>query len=167
MSRHTSKGPIRIGALGPKMSTRPYLRDGRAPPPVSRTTSKVMRANRGKDTKPELALRKALRAVGLLGYRLHKRDLPGRPDVSFGRPKVAVQIHGCYWHRCPRCRLSIPKVHQAFWKNKFNRNRARDRRDRRRLEREGWRVVTVWECEVHKDPTRAAQRVLALVKDRR
>jgi DNA mismatch endonuclease (patch repair protein) len=145
------------------MPGRSYPRDGRAPPPTSDATSKVMRANRGKDTQPELTLRRALRAAGLGGYRIHRRDLPGRPDVSFGRAKVAVLLNGCFWHRCPRCRLPLPKSHKAFWKDKFDRNRARDRRDRHHLERRGWRVVTVWECEVQGDAAGAVRRIAALV----
>lgn len=145
------------------MTMRPYLRDGRAPLPARKSTSEVMRANRGKDTKPELALRRALRAGGLVGYRVHRDDLPGRPDVSFGRAMVAVQVHGCYWHRCPHCHLPLPKTHTAFWTEKFDRNRRRDRRDRRRLERMGWRVLTLWECEIREDPGSAAGRVRSLM----
>ena len=145
------------------MTMRPYLRDGRAPLPARESTSEVMRANRGKDTWPELTLRRALRASGLVGYRVHRSDLPGRPDVSFGRARVAVLVHGCYWHRCPRCHLPLPKTHTAFWREKFDRNRRRDQRDRRRLERMGWRVLTLWECEIAEDPSGAAGKVRSLM----
>lgn len=80
-----------------------YIRDGRAPIPESEITSKVMSAVRGKDTKPELALRKALKDVGIQGYRLHWKRAPGRPDIAYPGSKVAIFVHGCFWHRCPYC----------------------------------------------------------------
>ncbi|MCI4322862.1 MAG: very short patch repair endonuclease [Thermoplasmata archaeon] len=122
-----------------------------------------MQANRGKDTAPELALRKALRARGLTGYRLQPKGLPGRPDVTFVLSRVAIFVHGCYWHRCPHCRLPLPKTHSAFWRDKFEQNKERDRRDRQLLEKAGWRVLTLWECELDDDVGLAAERVAALL----
>lgn len=125
-----------------------YLRDGRAPEPSSEITSRVMSANKGKNTKPEIVLRKALWATGLKGYRLHRKDLPGRPDIAFVKNKLAIFINGCYWHRCPKCKLSLPKTHTAFWKDKFKRNVKRDVAKRKLLKTNGWKVLTLWECDV-------------------
>lgn len=107
-----------------------------------------MQANRSKDTKPELRVRAALREAGLTGYRLHWKKAPGRPDVCFPGRRVAIFVHGCFWHRCPHCSPSHPKTHSAFWQDKFARNRARDARDSARLVEAGWTVVVVWECRL-------------------
>lgn len=81
-------------------------------------------------------------------FRLHRRDLPGSPDIVLPRHRVVVFVHGCFWHRHPRCRLAYtPKSRQEFWSAKFDENVARDRRVKRKLRRLGWRVVTVWECQ--------------------
>ncbi len=144
-------------------SRRPYLRDGRAPVPESEVTSHVMRANRGRNTGPEIELRRQLRMTGLLGYRLHKKRVPGRPDVSFGRQKVAIFVHGCYWHQCPRCSLPLPKSHADFWKAKFEANRRRDQANVEMLNSAGWKVLTLWECEIRDQPKLVAQRVSEMV----
>lgn len=125
-----------------------YIRDGRAPIPKKESTSRVMQANKARDTKPEVALRKALREAGLRGYRLHSKQLPGRPDIAFGKAKVAVFINGCFWHRCPHCDLPLPKSNTDFWKKKFDANVVRDRKKVEALEEAGWRALTIWECEV-------------------
>lgn len=107
-----------------------------------------MRRIRGKDTAPELALRRALHAEGLR-FRLHRANLPGRPDIVLPRFRTAVFVHGCFWHRhegCPIC--TTPKSNTQFWTEKFERNVARDQRNKRQLKSLGWNVVTVWECEV-------------------
>jgi len=102
---------------------------------------------RGKDTKPEMIVRRLVHAAGYR-YRLHRRDLPGCPDLVFpGRGKV-IFVHGCFWHR-HRCRYgrSMPSTRKAFWKRKLEANRARDRKNRRALRRQGWDVFVVWECQ--------------------
>jgi DNA mismatch endonuclease (patch repair protein) len=102
---------------------------------------------RNKDTKPELAVRRLVYAMGYR-YRLHGR-LPGRPDLVFGRRQRVIFIHGCFWHRhagCPNCRL--PRSRLDFWKPKLEANQQRDRRNLARLRRLGWRILTVWECEL-------------------
>ena len=106
-----------------------------------------MQGNRARDTRPELAVRKLLTKLGYR-YRLHARDLPGRPDIVFrGRHKV-IFVHGCFWHRHPRCRFAYtPKSNVNFWLEKFEENVSRDRRVARALRSLGWGVVTVWECE--------------------
>lgn len=118
------------------------------PPASSEATRHVMQANRSKDTGPELKVRAALRAAGLGGYRLHWKKAPGKPDICFPGRRVAVFVHGCFWHRCPHCSPSRPKSHPEFWEAKFARNRARDARDSALLVEQGWTVVVVWECRL-------------------
>lgn len=127
---------------------RVYIRDGRAPIPESEITSRIMSAVRGKNTKPEVRLRKALFNSGLSGYRLHWKKVPGRPDVAYPGAKLAIFVHGCYWHRCPHCKPAFPKTHIRFWKNKFQKNVERDRRKIRELHKLGWKVKVIWECQI-------------------
>ncbi len=114
---------------------------------------------RARNTAPELALRKALRASGHTGYRLHYAKAPGKPDVTFVGAKVAVFVHGCFWHGCPHCALRKPKSNTAFWTQKFEANKARDARKVRELRKAGWRVLTVWECRLKKNAEAEARRV--------
>ncbi len=118
-----------------------------------------MRANRAKDTGPELTLRHELAALGVRGYRVSPRDIPGRPDLVFTNVRLAVFVHGCFWHRCPRCRLPLPKTHTGWWKAKFLGNRERDASKEALLRKGGWRVLTIWECEIRKDADGCARRV--------
>lgn len=112
----------------------------------SATRSRMMSGIRGKDTRPELALRRALHARGLR-YRLHAKGVPGRPDILLRRHGAVVFVHGCYWHRHPGCRFaSIPATRPEFWQAKFAANVARDARVHAELLDSGWRVATVWEC---------------------
>lgn len=102
---------------------------------------------RGRDTAPEVALRKALHALGLR-FRLHAK-LPGKPDIVLPRHRAVVFVHGCFWHRHGGCKVaSTPKSNTDFWEEKFGRNVARDARVRRELEEAGWRVHIAWECEL-------------------
>lgn len=102
---------------------------------------------RGRDTKPEVAVRSVLHGLGFR-FRLHRKELPGRPDIVLARHQTVVFVHGCFWHRHARCHFAYrPKSNIAFWSRKFRSNVVRDRRDRRRLHGLGWRVVVVWECE--------------------
>ncbi len=107
-----------------------------------------MRANRARDTGPERAIRRALRAAGHPGYRLNWKGVPGRPDVSYPGRRVAIFVHGCYWHHCPRCQPGLPRSNPEFWLRKFDLNRERDARKRRELEDRGWIVHEVWECDI-------------------
>lgn len=102
---------------------------------------------RGKDTKPEMVLRRGLHAAGLR-FRLHAGKLPGRPDMVFPRYNAAVLVHGCFWHShdCPMCKL--PATRPEFWKAKLEGNKARDLRNAAALRAEGWRLLTVWECSL-------------------
>ncbi|WP_292026353.1 very short patch repair endonuclease [Brevundimonas sp. UBA2416] len=113
--------------------------------------SAVMRAVKGRDTTPELAVRRILRAAGI-GYRLGGRGLPGRPDLVMPGRRVAVFVHGCFWHGhdCARGARQ-PKTNATYWTAKIGRNRARDVATQTVLEAAGWRVVTVWECRMKAD----------------
>lgn len=126
---------------------------------VKEATAKSMRANRGKDTKPEWTLRRALWAAGLRGYRKNVAMLAGKPDVAFGPAKLAIFVHGCYWHQCPHCtRNRKPATNAAYWEAKFAGNAARDARNQAALEAQGWRVTIVWECEL-KDVDAVVERI--------
>jgi DNA mismatch endonuclease (patch repair protein) len=100
---------------------------------------------RGRDTKPELLLRRGLHARGLR-FRLHRKDLPGCPDLIFPRFRAVVFVHGCFWHRhaCPM--FKVPETRREFWLKKISQNVKRDRKAVVALQHEGWRVLTVWEC---------------------
>lgn len=139
--------------------------DPRNPAPSSLAVRSVMRANRGSDTGPERVLRQHLRQSGLVGYRINRRIGPVRPDVVFGRARVAIFVHGCYWHRCPTCAFPLPKTNRRFWATKFVANRARDERVRSELTRLGWSVIVVWGHEL-KRPTSAISRITAALARR-
>jgi len=112
---------------------------------------------RARDTKPELRVRRALHAAGLR-YRLQARELPGKPDLVFRSRRVAIFVHGCFWHQHPdpNCRLArMPKSRLAFWGPKLTGNRLRDERVKVVLEKDGWRVIEVWECKTKPDDLRA------------
>ena len=110
--------------------------------------SEIMRAVKGRDTKPEIALRKKLFSLGLR-YRLNVKDLPGKPDLVFPKHKTVVFVHGCFWHghSCKRGNRQ-PKQNADYWKDKITRNKARDQKNAAALKKLGWRVITVWECEI-------------------
>jgi len=113
------------------------------------TRSRMMSGIRGSNTLPEMTVRKALFAVGYR-YRLHARNLPGRPDIVLPRMQAVIFVHGCFWHRHARCKYAyMPRSNVAFWQQKFADNIVRDRAVRRRLKKMGWRVHIIWECQVH------------------
>jgi|ERR1035438_844814 DNA mismatch endonuclease (patch repair protein) len=107
-----------------------------------------MRRIRSKDTSPEIALRRLIHGLGYR-FRLHRKDLPGRPDIVFpGRRKV-IFAHGCFWHQHPGCREGrVPSSRLDYWAAKLERNQVRDTESRALLEEQGWRVLVVWECEL-------------------
>lgn len=112
------------------------------------TRSRMMSGIRGRDTAPELQVRRYLHRAGFR-YRLHARDLPGRPDIVLPKYNAVVLVHGCFWHQHPGCPLAVmPSSNIAFWKEKLEGNRARDDRNRKKLEELDWRVFELWECEV-------------------
>jgi len=109
------------------------------------TRSRMMSGIRGKNTKPEMLLRKGLHARGLR-YRLHARDLPGSPDMVFSARKAVLFVHGCFWHGHDCHLFRMPGSRPDFWRTKIERNREVDRRSVEALREAGWRVGTVWEC---------------------
>ena len=124
------------------------------PPASSPAVHNVMVANTSKDTKPELRVRRMLREAGHPGYRLHWRidDAAGRyvcrPDIAYPGRKLAIFVHGCFWHRCPECAMGLPKSNVDYWTQKFERNIERDRKKERALVGLGWSIHTIWECEI-------------------
>lgn len=116
---------------------------------------------KGRDTLPELRVRKAAHAMGLR-FRLHRKDLPGCPDLIFPKRRVALFVHGCFWHRHPGCRkASTPKTRVEFWADKFKANVLRDARVSAELEKRGWKVAVIWECE-----TRCAETLARTLTER-
>lgn len=112
--------------------------------------SALMSKVKGKDTRPELVVRRTLHGLGAR-YRLHRKDLPGSPDIVMTSRKVALFVHGCFWHRHENCKMaSTPKTREEFWNAKFDANVARDQRNAASLEQMGWRVEVIWECETKK-----------------
>lgn len=123
------------------------------------TRSRMMAGIRGKDTQPELALRRALHARGFR-FRLHGKNIRGRPDLVLPKHQAVIFVHGCFWHRHDRCRFaSTPATRADFWQTKFAANVARDRAAIGELAESGWRVATIWECALRK-----AEQVDAVVE---
>ena len=119
---------------------------------------KNMSRIRGKNTSPELKLRKMLWESGIRGYRVHYK-LPGKPDIVFTRKKTAVFVDGCFWHKCPVC-FRPPATNEEFWNEKLQKNVERDQRVNRELEELGWTVLRFWEHEVRKTPEDVVARIL-------
>lgn len=122
--------------------------------------SKRMSLVRGRDTKPEMRVRRLVHSLGYR-YRLHRRDLPGSPDLVFGPRRKVIFVHGCFWHRhpAPSCKLArLPKSRQEFWLPKLEGNRARDERINAALTAMGWTVLEIWECETA-DTESLAERI--------
>ena len=107
-----------------------------------------MSANKAKDTKPEIAFRKALWTEGIRGYRLNSKKAPDSPDIAFPGRKIAIFINRCYWHRCPKCGLPLPKTNTQFCKEKIERNISRDKKKNKELIGLGWKVLVFWECDL-------------------
>jgi len=122
--------------------------------------SAIMAAVRSSNTTPERIVRSALHRLGYR-YRLHDRHLPGKPDLSFPSRRVALFVHGCFWHRHPGCRrASTPVARQNYWLAKFERNVTRDSKTQQTLEQQGWRVIVVWECQLRTDWISRVQEAL-------
>lgn len=140
--------------------------DGSPPPAqvvdheVSPQRSRNMRAVRSRDTKPELAVRRLLHRLGYR-FRLRRTDLPGTPDLVLPRFKLAVFVHGCFWHRHDCKRGTIPKTRAAFWEAKLSANAERDARVIKALEELGWRSLVIWECEIRSSDVIAARMAAA------
>lgn len=113
--------------------------------------SEVMSRIRGKNTKPEIMLRSMLFRHGYR-FRIHKKGLPGKPDVVLPKYKTAIFVHGCFWHFHAECREGrIPNTNTKFWKEKLSKNVEKDKRNIAALNESGWRVIVIWECEIEKD----------------
>jgi DNA mismatch endonuclease, patch repair protein len=113
--------------------------------------SERMARIRSKDTQPELRVRHIVYRLGYR-YRLHRKDLPGVPDLAFPSRKKVIFVHGCFWHAHKGCKVANrPKTRRPFWDAKFDRNKARDRANMRLLRKQGWGVCTIWECETRRD----------------
>ncbi|MCQ1537757.1 very short patch repair endonuclease [Methanocalculus taiwanensis] len=134
------------------------------PPASSSTVKKVMRSMKTKDTKAEVTLRKALREIGLSGYRKNWEKALGKPDITYPGKKVAIFVHGCFWHGCPKCGKQTPKTHSQFWIEKISRNRQRDTNIILKLEESGWKVFVFWECEINKDVQTLAKDVAEFIQ---
>jgi len=126
--------------------------------------SRNMAAIRAKDTKPELAMRQALRRAGATGYRVHRTDLPGRPDVAFIRWKVAVFVDGVFWHGHPD-HWDPATASSDYWRQKIARNMERDRAADALLAAQGWRVIRVWDLDVRDHLEECVQEVLGALRD--
>lgn len=115
--------------------------------------SENMRRITSKDTAPELFVRKITHGLGFR-YRLHRHDLPGRPDMVFPSRRKVIFVHGCFWHMHSKCGAAhIPKTNRGYWRPKLLRNKARDIYNRAKLRREGWRCLVIWECQLHSPGT--------------
>src|SRR5580658_5078353 len=125
-----------------------------------------MQGNRAKDTTPELSLRNALWKAGVRGYRKNPKGVPGRPDLVFTKHKLAIFVHGCFWHRCPTCNPTSPKTNSLFWSEKFRANVERDRRNVEALEAQGFRVLTIWECELNESVDTQVERIREMFRIR-
>ena len=119
--------------------------------------SEIMSRIRGRDTKPELVVRRIAHRLGFR-FRLHRKDLPGSPDIVFPRYRAIIMVHGCFWHRHPGCKYAYtPKTRVQFWRQKFEGNVVRDRRNERALSERGWRTTVIWECETKNHQAVAAR----------
>ena len=130
----------------------------------SKRRSEIMSRVRSKNTKPEMTVRSLVHSLGYR-YRLHGKDLPGKPDMVFRSRKKVIFIHGCFWHRHRGCqKTSTPKSRVDFWTAKFEGNKARDAKIKRKLTRMGWQYLVIWECQV-KDKEKLEKRITNFLED--
>jgi len=116
---------------------------------------------RGKNTGPEIKLRKLLWSAGIRGYRVHY-NLPGKPDIVFVKKKIVIFIDGCFWHKCP-IDFQEPETRKEFWMKKINSNVERDERNNRQLSDAGWTIIRIWEHEMRKEPEKVVQRICEML----
>ena len=126
--------------------------------------SRIMRSVKGRDTKPEMTVRRMVHAMGYR-YRLHRKDLPGKPDLVFSSRKKFIFVHGCFWHGhdCARG-ARTPKSNRDYWEGKISRNRQRDSQSLKALVKAGWGGLTVWECEL-KDQDSLRKRLRTFIEE--
>lgn len=138
----------------PVVAYAPFMSDTLTIPERSLLMAKI----KGKNTRPEIAVRSLLHRAGFR-FRIHVARLPGKPDIVLPKHRTVVFVHGCFWHRHRGCKASTtPKSHKRFWSDKFTRNVANDRKHLGQLRRLGWKVVVVWECQL-KRPERVLARI--------
>jgi DNA mismatch endonuclease (patch repair protein) len=126
--------------------------------------SQVMSRIPGKNTKPEILVRKMLTAMGYR-YRLHVKGLPGKPDIVMRKYSTVIFVHGCFWH-LHTCRDgTIPKSHTGYWRDKLLRNKQRDKQHIHSLKSAGWRVLRLWECEIEKRNEIVVKRIFEFIRD--
>lgn len=128
---------------------------------VPATRRRNMAAIKGRNTRPEMLVRQLLHHMGYR-FRLHRRDLPGRPDIVMPGRRIAIFVHGCFWHRHDCANSVTPKTRTEWWSAKFNRNVERDAANEAALNALGWRVLTIWECELRDEIALRRQLVAAL-----
>jgi DNA mismatch endonuclease (patch repair protein) len=117
---------------------------------------------RGKNTGPEIKLRKLLWSAGIRGYRIHYR-LSGKPDIVFTKKKIAIFIDGCFWHKCPTC-FQEPETRKDFWMGKIQSNVDRDKIVDAQLKSEGWKIIRIWEHEIRKNPEKSVSDIMDLLQ---
>jgi len=147
--------------MGPSDDARSQA--GRPDTLTVRQRSELMSRIRSKDTKPEWSVRRLVHRMGYR-YRLHAKELPGRPDLVFRPRRKVIFVHGCFWHRhegCPANRM--PKTRTDYWQDKLNGNVARDRRNEAALRADGWGVLVIWECDIRGNLDRLAPRIRAFL----
>ena len=127
---------------------------------VSEKRSRNMSAIRSKNTKPEIAVRKLLHSMGYR-FRLHRKDLPGSPDIVLPKYKTVIFVHGCFWHRHENCKYATtPKTRREFWENKFSANKIRDQKIHKEIKILGWKSIIIWECQLKGDMKRLLTELL-------
>lgn len=126
------------------------------------TRSRMMSGIRGKNTRPEMIVRKALHAAGFR-YRLHGKNLPGRPDLVLPKYQTVIFVHGCFWHGHECSEFKWPKTRPDFWRNKIESNLARDGKAIASLRKMGWKVHVIWECDLRKFPEKTTGKVARLL----
>ena len=127
---------------------------------VTEQRSKNMSAIKSKNTKPEIAVRKLLHSMGYR-FRLHRKDLPGSPDIVLPKYKTVIFVHGCFWHRHENCKYaSTPKTRKEFWEKKFRENINRDNLNQANLALKGWKIIIVWECQLKGDKKKLIRDLL-------
>jgi DNA mismatch endonuclease (patch repair protein) len=126
----------------------------------------IMSRIKSRDTCPEVKLRKALYKEGIRGYRIHNPKIFGCPDIAFGKYKIAIFVDGCFWHGCPICNKSNPKVNEEFWRKKIIRNVERDKQTDMELRKQGWITIRIWEHDIKKSLEDSVECIRYAVKIR-
>ncbi len=133
---------------------------------ISEQRARNMSAIKSKNTKPEIAVRKLLHSMGYR-FRLHRKDLPGSPDIVLPKYKTVIFVHGCFWHRHENCKYaSTPKTRKEFWNKKFNDNILRDKKNLEILSSLGWKIIIIWECEIRNKKINLEQIIKNVIKKR-